>query len=178
MSIELDIGPLSWVKGEIDLALERAGESLAAYAADPACDGLTKARASMHQAHGALAIVGLDGITEFADAIKQLLAALGRCHGTGYRCRGRRRPGRIRGAARLPRRPDGRPSRPAAETVFAVPRDGRSRAARPDPGAAALFFPDLTQRPPKREKDPPPLAADALAARLKVQRAWVSSAAC
>jgi hypothetical protein len=30
----------------------------------------------MHQAHGALAIVGLDGITEFADAIEKLLAAL------------------------------------------------------------------------------------------------------
>jgi len=30
----------------------------------------------MHQAHGALAIVGLDGITEFADAIEQLLTAL------------------------------------------------------------------------------------------------------
>jgi HPt (histidine-containing phosphotransfer) domain-containing protein len=76
MSVELDIGPLSWVKGEIDLALERAGECLAAYAADPAGDGLSKARASMHQAHGALAIVGLEGITEFADAIEQLLAAL------------------------------------------------------------------------------------------------------
>jgi hypothetical protein len=40
MSVELDIGPLSWVKGEIDLALERAGECLKAYAADPAGDGL------------------------------------------------------------------------------------------------------------------------------------------
>jgi chemosensory pili system protein ChpA (sensor histidine kinase/response regulator) len=77
MSVELDIGPLSWVKGEIDLALERAGECLTAYAADTAGDGLSKARASMHQAHGALAIVGLEGITEFADAIEQLLAAIG-----------------------------------------------------------------------------------------------------
>ena len=76
MSVELDIGPLSWVKGEIDLALERAGESLKAHAADPSGDGLAKARTGMHQAHGALAIVGLEGITEFADAIEQLLAAL------------------------------------------------------------------------------------------------------
>ena len=77
MSVELDIGPLSWVKGEIDLALERAGESLKAYGADTSGDGLSKARAGMHQAHGALAIVGLEGITEFANAIEQLLAALG-----------------------------------------------------------------------------------------------------
>ncbi|MDP2134919.1 MAG: Hpt domain-containing protein, partial [Sulfuritalea sp.] len=40
----------------------------------------------------------------------------------------------------------------------------------PAPSPAALFFPDLTQRPPKREKDLPPLAPDALAARLKAAR--------
>ncbi len=34
-------------------------------------------QAQLLQAHGALAIVGLDGITEFADAIEQLLATLG-----------------------------------------------------------------------------------------------------
>ena len=58
MSMDLDIGPLSWVKGEIDLALERAGQSLAAHAADPSGDELKKACAGMHQAYGALAIVG------------------------------------------------------------------------------------------------------------------------
>ena len=76
MSTDIDTGPLSWVKGEIDLALERAGVSLAAHATSPTGGELKKARAGMHQAHGALAIVGLDGITEFADAIEQLLAAL------------------------------------------------------------------------------------------------------
>ena len=77
MSLEFDIGPLSWVKGEIDLALERAGENLSAHAADPSGSGLAKAKSDMHQAHGALAIVGLEGITEFADAIEKLLAAIG-----------------------------------------------------------------------------------------------------
>ncbi|MBK9018477.1 MAG: hypothetical protein IPL72_00140 [Sulfuritalea sp.] len=169
MSIELDIGPLSWVKGEIDLALERAGESLTAYAADPACDGLTKARASMHQAHGALAIVGLDGITEFADAIKQLLAALSDAAvpDTGVAIAAAQG-----GFAALRGYLDdlmaGHPDQPLK--LFSPYRAMAEARGQPDPGAAALFFPDLTQRPPKREKDPPPLAADALAARLKVAR--------
>jgi len=169
MSTDLDIGPLSWVKGEIDLALERAGQSLAAHAADPGGGELKKARASMHQAHGALAIVGLDGITEFADAIEQLLAALGE------------------GAV-----PDVKPAIDAAQSGFAALRGYLDdlMAGHPDqplklfapyramavargqlaPGPIALFFPDLTQRPPKREKDFPALAPDALAARLKAAR--------
>ncbi|MDP2133250.1 MAG: Hpt domain-containing protein [Sulfuritalea sp.] len=167
--MDLDIGPLSWVKGEIDLELERAGQSLAAHAADPGSDGLAKARASMHQAHGALAIVGVDGITEFADAIEQLLAAL------------------IAGEV-----PDVDAARTAAQGGFAALRGylddlmaghpnqplkllapyramavARGQAA---PSPAALFFPDLTQRPPKREKDLPPLTPDALATRLKAAR--------
>ncbi len=169
MSVELDIGPLSWVKGEIDLALERAGECLTAYAANPAGDGLTKARASMHQAHGALAIVGLEGITEFADAIEQLLAALGdgsakdasaaiAAAQTGFHA--------LRGY--LDDLMAGHPDQPlkllGAYSAMAVARGLTA------PGPAALFFPDLTQRPPKREKDLPVLAADALTARIKVAR--------
>ncbi len=169
MSVELDIGPLSWVKGEIDLALERAGESLRAYAADPSGDGLAKARAGMHQAHGALAIVGLEGITEFADAIEQLLAALANgsakdseaalaaAHGGFSALRGY-----------LDDLMAGHPDQPlkllGAYSAMAV---ARGLAA---PGAAALFFPDLTQRPPKREKEPPALAPEAMAARIKAAR--------
>lgn len=75
MTVELDIGPLSRVKGEIDLG-RRAGED-ASRPMPPAHPGTGwSRRASMHQAHGALAIVGIEGITEFADAIEQLLGAL------------------------------------------------------------------------------------------------------
>ena len=169
MSMDLDIGPLSWVKGEIDLALERAGHDLAAYAADPAGGGLQKARAGMHQAHGALAIVGLDGITEFANAIEQLLAAL------------------ADGAA-----PDVAAAIAAAQDGFAalrgylddlmvghpdqplklfIPYSAMAVArGRPAPVPADLFFPDLTQRPPKRDKESPPLSPESLAARLKAAR--------
>jgi chemosensory pili system protein ChpA (sensor histidine kinase/response regulator) len=169
MSVELDIGPLSWVKGEIDLALERAGECLKAYAADPAGDGLAKARASMHQAHGALAIVGLEGITEFADAIEQLLAALGdgsAKDATAASAAAQNGFHALRGY--LDDLMAGHPDQPlkllAAYSAMAV---ARGLAA---PGPASLFFPDLTQRPPKRERELPALAAEAMAARIKAAR--------
>jgi len=169
MSTDLDIGPLSWVKGEIDLALERAGLSLAAHAGAPGGDDLKKALASMHQAHGALAIVGLDGITEFADAIEQLLTAL--ADGTAPDA------GAAIGAAQggfsalrgyLDDLIAGHPDQPLK--LFAPYRAMIVARGQPAPEPASLFFPDLTQRPPKREKELPPLTPEALATRLKAAR--------
>ena len=169
MSMDLDIGPLSWVKGEIDLALERAGVSLAAYAADAAADELKKARASMHQSHGALAIVGLDGITEFADAIEQLLATLGEDASQDVGAAIAAAQG---GFAALRGYLDdlmaGHPNQPLR--LFLPYRAMVVARGLPPPGPAELFFPDLTQRPPKREKEPSPLTPEALAARLKAAR--------
>jgi hypothetical protein len=62
MTATPDIGPLSWVKSEIDLALEQAGSELTVYAAAPAAGPLQTARARLHQAHGALVVVGLEGV--------------------------------------------------------------------------------------------------------------------
>ena len=169
MSMDLDIGPLSWVKGEIDLELERAGQNLAAHAAAPSGDGLTKARASMHQAHGALAIVGLDGITEFAEAIEQLLAALiaGEVPDVDA-ARAATQGGFAALRGYLDDLMAGHPDQPLK--LFAPYRAMAVARGQTTPGPAALFFPDLTQRPPKREKDMPPLAAEALTARLKAAR--------
>ncbi|MDP1735090.1 MAG: Hpt domain-containing protein [Sulfuritalea sp.] len=169
MSMDLDIGPLSWVKGEIDLALERAGVSLAACAADAAGDDLKKARASMHQAHGALAIVGLDGITEFADAIEQLLATLGEDPTQDVGAAIAAAQGgftALRGY--LDDLMAGHPNQPLR--LFLPYRAMLVARGLPAPGPAELFFPDLTQRPPKREKEPSPLTPEALAARLKAAR--------
>ncbi len=169
MSMDLDIGPLSWVKGEIDLALERAGQSLAAHAADPSGGELKKACAGMHQAHGALAIVGLDGVTEFASAIEQLLAALADGSAPDIPAAVEAAQG---GFAALRGYLDdlmaGHPDQPLK--LFAPYRTMAMARGQLAPGPVALFFPDLTQRPPKREKDSPALAPDALAARLKAAR--------
>jgi chemosensory pili system protein ChpA (sensor histidine kinase/response regulator) len=169
MSMDLDIGPLSWVKGEIDLALERAGLALAAHATDPAGDNLQKARASMHQAHGALAIVGLDGITEFADAIEKLLAALGNNSAPDVDAAiAAAQAGFTALRGYLDDLVAGHPNQPLK--LFGPYRVMAVARGQPAPGPAELFFPDLTQRPPKREKDPAPLTPEALAARLKAAR--------
>jgi len=76
-SAELDIGPLTWVKGEIDLALERAVEALDRHGVEGRdSPHLKSARTHLHQAHGALSIVGLDGVTRFSEVLEQLLEAV------------------------------------------------------------------------------------------------------
>jgi len=80
---DFDIGPLTWVKSEIDLALERADKALQQYTttatlADGAGDltQLRFCRTHLHQVQGALTIVGLDGVTQFSEAMESLLEAM------------------------------------------------------------------------------------------------------
>ncbi len=78
-SNELDLGPLTWVKSEIDLALARADEALGKAAAEPdATTHFQFAQTHVHQACGALSIVGLDGLTRFTTTLDQMLGAIAR----------------------------------------------------------------------------------------------------
>ena len=72
---EPDLGPLTWVKGEIDAALGRAREILERGCAGSEAAGLQFAQSHLHQVRGALDIVGLDGLTLFTDTLEQLLGA-------------------------------------------------------------------------------------------------------
>ncbi len=75
---EFDIGPLSWVQGEIDQSLTRALESLETF--DPGSDDaspLQRARAHFRQAAGAIHMVGLDALQAYTDEIGQQLERLG-----------------------------------------------------------------------------------------------------
>ena len=71
---EFDVGPLSWVKSEIDLALKRADQALQEFSGGLPGGGdptqLKFCRTHLHQVHGALAIVGLDGVTQFTEALE------------------------------------------------------------------------------------------------------------
>jgi chemosensory pili system protein ChpA (sensor histidine kinase/response regulator) len=74
-----DIGlvPLGWIKGEVDLALERACESFARFREElvdlaPIADCQTH----LHQATGAIQIVGLDGLACFSQEVEHTLDAL------------------------------------------------------------------------------------------------------
>ncbi|HTH39506.1 MAG TPA: hypothetical protein VL968_01865, partial [Rhodocyclaceae bacterium] len=159
----LDIGPLSWVKGELDLALERASNFIAD-AAGP--KEIREAQACLHQCQGALTIVGLDGVTLFAGTLEQLLAAAAADESLWNEAA---QQATRAGIATLRSYLDGLMAGSADQPLALYPAYRRLVVARglPSPTPAALFFPDLNQRPPRREETVPPLAPKAIAARLK-----------
>jgi chemosensory pili system protein ChpA (sensor histidine kinase/response regulator) len=74
---EFDLGPLSWVQGEIDQALARGLEALAAFKAAPGDPTTLKhARTHIHQAAGAIQMVGLDAVTAYTDELERQLQRL------------------------------------------------------------------------------------------------------
>src|SRR5438552_7830024 len=74
---EFDLGPLSWVQGEIDHALSRGVEALAAFKTSPRdATALKHARAHIHQAAGAIQMVGLDAVTAYTDELERQLTRI------------------------------------------------------------------------------------------------------
>src|SRR5689334_14707563 len=74
---QLDLGPLSWVKTEIDHSLSQARENLDKLAAAPAERAPAKyILTHLHQATGALAMVGLGAATRFNEELEKLVAYL------------------------------------------------------------------------------------------------------
>ena len=153
---ELDIGPLAWVSGEIEQALERAAEAIAQVAADPEQHTqLQFARTHLHQARGALSIVGLDGACQFADTLDALLSGM--------------QEGRLPVDATntgLARRACSAISNYLAEIVggagdqplrlFALYRELTTADGRSEVSAADMFFPDLERRMPRRRLEGAP----------------------
>src|SRR5437867_8449527 len=71
-ALEFDLGPLTWVQGEIDQALSRGLESLATFKASPGdTTALKHARAHVHQAAGAIQMVGLDAIGAYTEELER-----------------------------------------------------------------------------------------------------------
>src|SRR5260221_13373433 len=74
---DFDLGPLTWVKTEIDHPLNQARENLdklAAHAADRA--PVKYILTHLHQATGALAMVGLGAATRFNEELEKLISFL------------------------------------------------------------------------------------------------------
>ena len=153
-AMEFDVGPLTWVKSEIDLALERADQALQQYTAG-AGDGagdLTQikfCRTHLHQVQGALTIVGLDGVTQFAEALESLLEATEQ----------NRRPAdaacvalaqRALAAIRhyLDDLISGQPNQPLR--LLPLYREVQTARGQERISATDLFFPDLSVKPPRR----------------------------
>ncbi len=166
---EFDVGPLSWVKGEIDLALQRAQEALRAFAANP--DGAAQLRSSqahLHQARGALSIVGLDGVTRLSEEVETLLSGLEKEGSRGnadmFALAERAFSGIL---AYLDQLMAGNPNQPLR--LYALYRDVvAARGGQADP--TDLYFPDLSFRPPKRDKIPVVLKPVELEKFLREQR--------
>jgi chemosensory pili system protein ChpA (sensor histidine kinase/response regulator) len=168
---DLDLGPLTWVKGEIDLALGRALEAIGKFAEHPDDSAQLKyAQTHLHQAHGALSIVGLDGVTQFSEAVEQLLADLegGR---VAYTPQVAATAQQALDAVRqyLDELAGGAPNQPLK--LLPVYREVQAARGVERVAASDLFFPDLSLRPPRRDADPPPLPAEEVARRLRAERA-------
>jgi chemosensory pili system protein ChpA (sensor histidine kinase/response regulator) len=166
---DFDVGPLSWVKGEIDHAIQRAQEALRAFAADGAETSQLKASQShLHQAHGALSIVGLEGITRVSEELEGLLAGIEKeasLRKTEIFGLVERALGGIR--TYLDQLMAGNSNQPLR--LYPLYRDVvAARGGRADP--TDLYFPDLSFRPPKRDKIPIPLKAADADKSLREQR--------
>ena len=175
VATEFDAGPLSWVKSEIDLALERAVQSLDLYGADRdsgAGDAtqIRFCRTHLHQVHGALTIVGLDGVTQFTEAVEAMLEQVeqGRCPdpaaaiglaGKALAAIGQYLAGLV----------DGQPDQPLR--LLPLYREVQAMRGLPRVAAADLFFPDLSVRPPRRTAPARQLSADDLLKILRQERA-------
>ena len=75
-SAQFDTGPLSWVIGEIREALGRSRAALdeaAVRAADARATSLQHAKTHLHQAHGALQMVDVEGVGLMTEAAEQAL---------------------------------------------------------------------------------------------------------
>jgi len=167
---EFDLGPLTWVKGEIDLALERAEEALGHYVANADVTQLKFCRTHVHQAHGALSMVGLDGVTQVTESLESLLDAVedGRV-AAGEPVWGAMRSAMVGIRAYLDELVAGEPNQPLR--LLPVYLDLAAVRGIKTARASDLFFPDLSLRPPKRTGAVEKLAPEALRQVLKVERA-------
>jgi chemosensory pili system protein ChpA (sensor histidine kinase/response regulator) len=156
VATEFDIGPLTWVKSEVDLALQRADLALQQFSegvpngAPGDLTQITFCRTHLHQVQGALTLVGLEGVTRFAEAVELLLEAIAQ----------QKRPADSRNIA-LARHSltdirryldgliDGQPDQPLR--LFPLYREVQMARGLEKISATDLFFPDLTSRPPRRE---------------------------
>ncbi|MBI2319635.1 MAG: Hpt domain-containing protein [Betaproteobacteria bacterium] len=166
-----DTGPLSWVKGEIDAALARALEALRAYAADTGdAEPLALARAQLHQAQGALAIVGLEGVTRLVEELEALLADFEReetLRGAAMFALGERGFAAVH--AYLDQLSSGAEDQPLR--LFGLYADLVEARGKGKPDPVDLFYPDLSLRPPQRDQPVAALRRDEEARYLQEQRA-------
>ena len=171
---EFDVGPLTWVKSEIDLALERAAQSLDQFSAGAAsgADDPTQiryCRTHLHQVQGALTIVGLDGVTQFAEAVEGMLEAFEQktCPASEASIGLARRSLAAIGHY-LSGLVNGQPNQPLR--LLSLYREVQTTRGVQRFSPADLFYPDLSARPPRSGSPVKQLASGESQRFLKQER--------
>ena len=171
---EFDVGPLTWVKSEIDLALGRAVQALDQYSGTVVSGSgdLTQirfCRTHLHQVQGALTIVGLDGVTQFAEAVEGMLDSMEQqtCPANEPTV------GLAKRALEsiehyLAELVNGQPNQPLK--LFPIYREVQLARGVQRFSAADLFFPDLSVRPLRQGLTVKRLAPDDYQKLLKQER--------
>ncbi|WP_153115902.1 Hpt domain-containing protein [Rhodocyclus tenuis] len=169
---EFDTGPLGWVKSEIDHALTRAGEALQQFADGGDTTQLRFCRTHLHQVQGALTIVGLDGLTRFAETAEALLedAEAGRLAAGGKELTVSLTQGAIAAIGQtLDALLGGAPNQPLR--LLPLYRELQAARGKSDASPTDLFFPDLSVRLPRRGTALPPINDAQRALLLRRERA-------
>ena len=172
---DFDLGPLTWVKTEIDHSLNQARESLDKLGAAPADRAPVKyILTHLHQATGALAMVGLAAATRFNEELEKLVGFLEGCDAAEVPAAvAAARRGIAAMSAYLDSLLAGEPDHPMSllATYLALNRArGKSDAAEGD-----LFFPNLAA-PLPRGPAPAPLDEGVFAKALAHQRSQYQQA--
>ena len=167
--LDYDTGPLNWVRGDIDAALQAALGRIQAYSLDTGLtNALRLAADDAHQVTGALRMVGLEGAATLAGALESCLADINenRLAASDDMLRALRNA--MEGLQRWVKDlADGRGSGELA--LFPLYKRLRELQGVERVFEGELFFPDLRTRAPGAERANG-LAQDALAAQVRAAR--------
>jgi chemosensory pili system protein ChpA (sensor histidine kinase/response regulator) len=170
MATELDVGPLTWVKGEIDQALDQARQNLAGFFGNPSdLSQLRYCLTHLHQVSGAILMVGLEGTARVSGEIEKLVAALEKQEIAPSAANIEVVNQAIAALSKyLSSLLDGEPDVPLR--LYPVYQSLHQARNASDFAESDLFFPDLSARAPK-DINAKPVGEAELQALAKVERA-------
>ncbi len=170
--LEIDLGPLAWIKDEVMQTLSRARKHIETLIADnAAADAAKNALDELHQTSGAFELIGIEGLATFTREIERHLKSLIDAPGA------QSAPQVLEGIERAVRRLSshleevfsGAPCKPTMLTrEYAAMHQLRGSEA----GAADLFFPDLNRKPSRLEGSIPIQGEKLPAYLLAARRAY------
>jgi chemosensory pili system protein ChpA (sensor histidine kinase/response regulator) len=163
--LELDLGPLAWVKDEVVQTLGRARTEVEAIIAGTAAPEAGKrAHDEIHQTSGAFELIGIEGLATYTREIERHLKAFNESPQTqpASEVLGAVERALRRLTSHLEEVFSGAPCKP---TVLTREYAALHRLRGSEAGASDLFFPDLNRKPAKLE-GVEPIAGDRLPSYL------------